>query len=336
MAEWQGWQDDHGWQAEQENRSRWWEGQCQRGEGWRDDGGWQQGEDNRSRGWDNQGWGQEQDKQGWGQEQDDRSPAVAAAGFSSQVVAPQSRTVADQPQSRTVADQPQWRTGVGEQVYDLDFFRNQPLYTHYKEHNVALKFLREQCEEQGLTVMWLDEAIPIPMIDHPKGTSFSFDYTRTRLWAWQQMVAQLHEDSMRLVVEGSGINRSRGIIGCSLQQTDAYDHKRHHADKKNGTEVEGKMYHIWDFVLTRDDHSYVALHPNYSNTKVECKVHWPRFDGELPATGKGGTSGPGTFSYFIKKDVDTHVRFDANKLITGTGKGAGARQEQGPAAHSWQ
>ena len=139
--------------------------------------------------------------------------------------------------------------------------------------------------------MWFDEGIRVPMIGHPRGASFSFDYTRRRPWAWQQMVAQLHEGSMRLVAEGSG-NRSRGIIGCLLQQTDVYDHKRHHADVKSGTAVAGNKYHVWDFVLTRDDHCYVALHPSYGHTKVECKVHWPTFDGQLPRIGKGCTSGP--------------------------------------------
>ena len=74
--------------------------------------------------------------------------------------------------------------------------------------------------------------------------------------------------------------RSRGIVSCSLQQTPQYDHKRHHAERTKG-EQSDKQYRVWDFVLMRDDESFVALHPQYSKTKVECKEHWPTFDGEL-------------------------------------------------------
>ena len=123
------------------------------------------------------------------------------------------------------------------------------------------------------------------------------------------MVAQLHDDYLQKVVEGSG-GRSRGIIACSLQKTDMYDHKRHVAEKKqNPAAVADCQYYIWDFVLWRADGSYIAMHP----TKVECKTHWPTFDGEIPRTGKGGTSGRGTFQRFVKKQVDMVCRFDAHK-----------------------
>ena len=138
----------------------------------------------------------------------------------------------------------------------------------------------------------------------------------------------MDDASMRLVVEG-GPASSPGIIACSLQQTQVYDHKRHHAEVQNGTAVAGTKHFIWDFVLIRDGGSYVALHPNYSNTKVECNTHRPSPHGELPATGPGGTSGPGTFKYFIKKDVDCQVRFHAGKKVQGKGKGKGVSAGQG-------
>ena len=155
------------------------------------------------------------------------------------------------------------------------------------------------------------------MIDHQKGTSFSFDYTRRRPWDWQQTVAQLDEGSRRLVVEGSG-NRSRGIIGCSLQQTDAYDHKRHHAEKKCGTAVAGNTYHVWDFVLTRDNHSFVALHPIYGDTKMECKDYGPPTRRECRPRVRVERS-------CSRKEVD------ARKLLKGMGTGASALHGQGPA-----
>ena len=209
--------------------------------------------------------------------------------------------------------------GPARMVYDLEYFRKLPLYTGWKDHNVALKFMREECEARAYTVIFIDSIVPVAEIEHDKGTSFRFLPGKTHPWEWQQMVAQLTEDSMRTVVQGVE-GRSRGIVSCSLQQTPQYDHKRHHAERTKG-EHTNTQYHIWDFVLTRDDESFVALHPQYSKTKVECKEHWPKFDGELPKTGLGGTgldgrdSNRGTYQHFIRKDVDRIVRFDAKKNV---------------------
>ena len=131
------------------------------------------------------------------------------------------------------------------------------------------------------------------------------------------MVAQLHSDYLQNLVEGSG-GRSRGIIGCSIHKTDMHDMKRHRADEENKTAVAGVVYYVWDFIVWRADGSYIAMHPNFSSTKVECKTHWPTFDGELPRTGKGGTSGRGTFQGFVRKQVTMVCSFDAQKPTTAT------------------
>ena len=194
-------------------------------------------------------------------------------------------------------------------------------------------------------MFWLDQDIMVAAINHPKGTSFTFDESRPpSRWAWQQMVAQLDEDAMRLVVEGEGTNadesgNSRGIISCALLKTEIPDHKRHAADRTNGTAVAGRQYFVWDFMLTREDDSYVILHPNYSNRKVECKLHTSMFDGEVPRTGLGGTSGPGTFQRFIKKNVDRILRFDAKKKITariGNSPDCGCVESADGPAFAWQ
>ena len=90
------------------------------------------------------------------------------------------------------------------------------------------------------------------------------------------MVAQLNEKSMELVVEGPQ-GRSLGLVMCCVQQTEMYDQKRQHF--------------LWDFVLERDDATYVALHPMKGNTTVDCRFSLPVRDLELPRTGAGGTMG---------------------------------------------
>ena len=73
---------------------------------------------------------------------------------------------------------------------------------------------------------------------------------------------------------------------------------------------------MWDFVLERDDGSSVALHPNYKNTKVSCKLTPAVADATLPRTGLGGTDGPGTFQRFAARQVDLTLKFDASKRVT--------------------
>ena len=57
-------------------------------------------------------------------------------------------------------------------------------------------------------------------------------------------------------------------------------------------------------------------------TKIECYTGEPEQDHELPRTGLGGTSGPGTFKYFKNKNVQAILRFNA-KLGQGKGKAKG-------------
>ena len=127
------------------------------------------------------------------------------------------------------------------------------------------------------------------------------------------MVAQMDERSMRMVVQGlkdPPNDRSRGLASCSLQKTDRYDHKRHHA---LGDDAGPEMLCIWDFVLVCEDGSQVGLHPNYSNTKFGAYKGPAPQDHELPRDGLGGSSGPHTFQYFAKKHIQKTLRFDPRK-----------------------
>ena len=110
----------------------------------------------------------------------------------------------------------------------------------------------------------------------------------------------LDDASMATVVTGLD-NRSRGLIGCCIQQSGIYDHKRHHAKKQLDAAV-ADMWFVWDFVLVRDDGSRVALHPNYWNTYATCKFAQKlRSDIGVSRTGLECTSGPGTFRIFSQK-----------------------------------
>ena len=89
---------------------------------------------------------------------------------------------------------------------------------------------------------------------------------------------------------------------------------------RNPLQSSGDMLKIWDFVVFRANGTVISLHPNYSNTKIRCyegvQAHLgpgPASSQEIPRTGKGGTSGPGTYKHFKYRNCDKVLRFDAGK-----------------------
>ena len=210
--------------------------------------------------------------------------------------------------------------------FDLAYFqRFGPFTGGYKQHNIALKWFRLFAERRTHNFIQFDNHRPVnvPVCEHPKGMAYSFDETRTNMWTWQEMVAQLDEESMKRVVEGPNAAVAEGsnaavaeglpkhIVACGIVKTDRYDHKRNFALKDWHT-----VYHIWDFVFFRSDGSQIGIHPEYSKTKFASYEGEARSDHELPRGGKGGSSGPGTYNYFKKKGIDQYLRFDAKKNVT--------------------
>jgi len=227
------------------------------------------------------------------------------------------------------------------QKFDLEFFQNFKDWTGtYKQHSAALKWFRDSLEAKGAIAMAFSNTLAeqVPEIVHEGGTNYSFNMNIHKPWHWLEMVAQLDDESMRVVVEGSD-NRSRGaeaqsrrpaLIACSIEQMDKYDHRRHHADMwKNVPD----MLKEWDFVVVRDDGTYCCLHPSWSKARADCKFGKPVKEHEIPASGLGGTGPAGTFKRLVGKGVDMGLRFDATKKPPNADRSRGAPQSRstGPA-----
>ena len=75
--------------------------------------------------------------------------------------------------------------------------------------------------------------------------------------------------------------------------------------------------------MTREDGSFILLHPGFSNAKIDYKLRWPVFDGAYPRIGLGGigrrgkNGNRGTYRHFAEKDVDGWVWFDHTKRVNG-------------------
>ena len=126
----------------------------------------------------------------------------------------------------------------------------------------------------------------------------------------------MDDESLEKVIAGIPLDddepRSRGIKKCLLLKTLRYDLLRHHVNRD--------IYCAWDFFLETDLGTLIALHPDFTSLKVACYKGIPATAFELPATGKGGSSGRGTFRRFKTKKLDVTLRFEP---MGSKGKGKG-------------
>ena len=166
-------------------------------------------------------------------------------------------------------------------------------YNTYKQHNIALKYVRDDLEARGCSYVLFSNDIPIlvPQFVRDRGPDYHFVGKPIFPWKWQEMVAQMDDRSQEVVVHAGQTNaacRSRGIVSCSLQQLDIVDHKRSYV-----AQGERRFRNVWYFVLECEDGTCVFLHPSINVPKIECG------SGHLPASDIVPTSGAGTFSRFM-------------------------------------
>ena len=134
------------------------------------------------------------------------------------------------------------------------------------------------------------------------------------------MVAQLDGKSMQIVVNGAD-GRSRGLVTCELApRPGPYDHKRHHA-LKEAKKPQLERLPVWDFVLHRESHTALRLHPQWNSREVECYRHAGHFlvPQVPPEAGLGKSDGPGTYKKYKQQGTlgDLKLFFDRPKDCDG-------------------
>ena len=139
--------------------------------------------------------------------------------------------------------------------------------------------------------------------------TWTWDETKSHNWQWQEMIGQLNDDSQWYAVVSHSIDRSSGIVSCSIEEIDQYDHKRHVAGKNT---PRSRPLRKWNFVIKREDGSTVALHPQWDRNRVQFFICDQATDLQLPRSGAGGTSGSGTYRYYSCAGCP-QLRFDTEK-----------------------
>ena len=192
-------------------------------------------------------------------------------------------------------------------VLGLDYFLafERPFTHGYKQHNAALKFFQDSQEVAhdpfNSPPLHFEPSgyAAVAVIDHDaKGMGWAWK-DETRLWSWQEMIAQLTPESMEVVVKGPE-GRSCGVVGCSFAvRPNSYDHGRSHMIKEKTGKAPNVKLPIWDFVVHRADGTAIRLHPEWS------KPRFPSFASEghesavqPPLAGLGGSDGPGTYCQY--------------------------------------
>ncbi len=151
-------------------------------------------------------------------------------------------------------------------------------------------------------------------------TAYAWDPAVTWPWRWQDLVAQMNRESIETVVFGDNPNRdpyAKSIYKCSLHNTGKYDHKPHHAANKEKRPIDS-MLTQWAFVFERTDGTKCSVTPAFSSTNIGFNETAVAVATEIPKSGLGGTSGPGTYTAQKRANVTMVLKFDTSLCATRT------------------
>ena len=151
--------------------------------------------------------------------------------------------------------------------YCLEYFtRCLRLRAHWDQHSNALQCFREWCRTRGLTSLVLDNWNENIVPKQPYGCAvWSADRPT---WCWGSLLAQLTDDSLRRIVEGT--LGASGIVACMVRESSSVDRrKRSAADQTTSIgNVKEVLYH-WEFAFLRNNGTVAFLRPSPSSCKIE-------------------------------------------------------------------
>ena len=154
----------------------------------------------------------------------------------------------------------------------------------------------------------------VPTVHWNKGPGFTFDWDMPLSWLWQELIAQLDDESMKIVVEGEN-RKSHGLIGCAIMvRPNSYDHRMVVQESAVAQQNRDEMLRVYDFIITRWDGSKIRLHPQRIKPDVETfSGEGPTEQVPLPKKGHGKSDGPGTLQHFVKTQTQRNLKFDPKK-----------------------
>ena len=131
---------------------------------------------------------------------------------------------------------------------------------------------------------------------------------------WQEMIALLDAESMRIDVEGEK-GKSHGMIGCALiSRPNSYDHKRSVQEDAVAAENRTEPLRVWGCLIRRFDGTAIRLHPQRNTHLVESySAAGPPEQVVSPARGYGQSDGRGAFQKYTNLQTRGCLKLDPRK-----------------------
>ena len=206
----------------------------------------------------------------------------------------------------------------------MGYFENVPITHHRRQHNAALKFLRDdaaladEAERECAAVMQIGKIVKQKRGKGYANMDYSWKDGETVAWSWHEMIAHMEPETRAFVVNGEG-GSSGGLLACSVsRRPNSYGHKMCHAANEGQqpptpAAKAGEHQAEYDFVVERADGSAVRFHPDWCNKKFPIYSVNPHAAPVSAPPRYGGTCGPGTYKGHKKMDKSKDGVFDAQR-----------------------
>ena len=156
-------------------------------------------------------------------------------------------------------------------AFTLEYFMNHvQIGQHWNQHDNALRHFRQLGRNAGKNSFILDERSVLTVPTKPdKRNNHSTEHWsgECTTWCWHELLAQLDDDSLRMVVEGS--MNANGIALCKIREGSQPDSSRPStADKTTSNGRDKEVLYRWEFAILRDNGTVAFLVPDGGNRKV--------------------------------------------------------------------
>ena len=206
----------------------------------------------------------------------------------------------------------------------MGFFEQVQIKFHRRQHNAALKYIRDGAALADQDRVECDAVMKIgKILKQRRGKGHAnMDYSwkdgETVDWSWHEMIAHMEPETRDLVVNGQE-GSSGGLLRCWVsRRQNSYSHKMCYAANEGQqpptpAAKAGEHQAEYDFVVERADGSAVRFHPDWCDKKFPIYSVNPHADPVSPPPQYGGTRGPGTYKGYKDLGKIKDGFFDAQR-----------------------
>ena len=213
---------------------------------------------------------------------------------------------------------------VDERPLTMEFFEQVAITHNRRQHNAALKFLRDdaaladESERECAAVMQIGKIVKQKRDKGYANMDYYWKDGETVDWSWHEMIAHMEPETRAFVVNGEG-GSSGGLVRCSVsRRPNSYAHKMCHAANEGQQPPTpaaraGEHQAEYDFLVVRADGSAVRIHPDWCQKTFPIYSENPHAAPVRAPARYGGTCGRGTYKWYKNMAKIRDGAFDAQK-----------------------